>query len=1335
MIETFGSKRQWKSGIGAIDPPNEAGVKIAAKTLFRAAFPLTTGFRSYRITNTPKSVRGTFGVGGNCKSTKEGYVVRVPLIVLGLLTLAVTAFAQSDRGTITGTISDPAGAVIANATVEARNVATGAVYNGASSATGNYTLGQLPVGTYELSVAVPGFKKYVRTGLVVEVAGTLRIDAALQVGAASESVTVEAAAPLLKTESTDVSHNVATSTLDDLPILTLTGAAAAIGTATSLGNIRNPLASVALLPGARFGTDAVMRINGMPSNSQSINIEGQDATNGFFKQQNQLNQAGMDAIQEVAIQTSNFAAEYGQAGGGYFNYTMKSGTNQLHGTAYDYFVNEALNAGIPFTDAITANPNKAGQHVRNPLRQNDYGFTLGGPIRLPKIYNGHDRSFFFFNFEQFRQGAFISNTVGVVPTAKQRTGDFSAALNPAIACGGPDPAGQMVCLNQIFDPSTQRLVNGSPVRDPFPGNLIPLVRLDPTAKIIQDMIPQPNSPGLINYTAPGYSNFRHTTIPSIKIDHNLSERMKVSGYYSRIRTFSPQNNGFTQPYTATQPQNALSQTLRINWDYTATPALLLHFGAGLLRTSNPQESFKYDQTALFPQGLPFNASYFPYMAGMVSALGGGWNGGGGYPAVTNTNVAFSLTPEAYDTKPTFNASATWVKGNHTYKLGATALFEGIQSVNASRANGQFGFLQQQTADPWQFGQPFSNTASSGFGYASFFLGVANNVALAQVAHPRLGTHAYALYIQDSWKVTRKLTFDYGLRWDYAILWREEYGRMQSAAFDKPNPLIGGRIGTVIYEATCKCNFSSAYPYAIGPRLGAAYQITPKTVFRAGGAISYASVSDQAGLNSSAGDFYNVQAPAYGAAAGLLKDGNPYGVGNRFGNTPVSWPDYRPLYPFPAAPGVIPPSSPFVSIAPNAGRLPRTFQWSIGLQRELSSNLAVEASYVGNRGAWWVSPLLAGLNYNALTPETLKSQYGLDVTNRADTQLLNTPINSPAVLARFPSLANPNNVYPGFPATQPLKQALRPYPQWNGIPPFLGPPMGDTWYDALQVKLIKRFSHGLSAQVAYSFQKELTNGTNSNTSYVTPSAPLINDVFNKDLNKQISGFSQPHVLIFAFNYTTPKLQASGSAFKALSWVVRDWTYSGVLRYSSGQILQTAPSANNLLDNLARGPSNNPAIWGGGYTFMNRVQGQPLFLVDPNSRFDPTKQLVLNPAAWTEPAYGTFGASAPYFNDFRWQRQPSESMAFGRIFRIKERATVSIRAEFQNIFNRTFYSLPSIFTTGVTTTTPTGRANSLSGTTGLLSSGFGYVNWVNGGTFSNTGIGPAPRSGQIVARFQF
>src|SRR5580658_2806775 len=417
-------------------------------------------------------------------------------VSLLLCLLSVAAFAQSDRGTITGTVSDPTGAIIAGAAVEARNVATDALYPVASSNTGNYTIAQLPAGAYDVTVTVMGFKKFIRTGLTVEVAGTIRVDAALEVGAATESVTITEAAPLLKTEGGEVSHNVSTETLDELPILTLTGAAASIGTANSLGNIRNPLSAVELLPGARISTDAILRVNGMPSNSQSINIEGQDATNGFFKQQNQVNQAGMEAIQEVAIQTSNFAAEYGQAGGGYFNYTMKSGSNQLHGSGYDYFVNEALNAGTPFTDAGTINPSKEGQHIRNPLRQNDYGFTLGGPVRIPKIYNGHDKTFFFFNFEQFRQSSFTSNSQSIVPTAAQRAGNFGAALS---ATCNQDANGVNICLNEIFNPASQFTENGIQERTPFPNNTVPTSMMDPVALAIQNMIPAANQAGLTNY--------------------------------------------------------------------------------------------------------------------------------------------------------------------------------------------------------------------------------------------------------------------------------------------------------------------------------------------------------------------------------------------------------------------------------------------------------------------------------------------------------------------------------------------------------------------------------------------------------------------------------------------------------------------------------------------------------------------------------------------------------------------------------------------------------------------------------------------------------------------
>src|SRR5579871_2630766 len=1251
-----------------------------------------------------------------------------------LLVVSFSSFAQTDRGTITGTVTDPAGAVIAGASVEARNDATGAVYQAASSATGNYTVAQLPVGTYNLTVSAPGFRQLVRAGLVVEVAATLRVDALMQVGAATESVTVTGAAPLLQTETTEVSYHVASSSLNDIPVLTLAGAGNNASSnyfnpnAGALGNVRHPLSSVNLLPGTNFTTDNVLQVNGMPSSSMSINVEGMDASNGLARQLTQMTQPSTDAIQEMAVQTSNYAAEFGQAGGGYFNYTMKSGTNQLHGSGYDYFVNEALNAGLPFRDAAGVNPAKAGQHVRNPVRQNDFGFTLGGPIRIPKIYNGHDRTFFFFSFEQFRQSIFTTNTIATVPTTAFRQGNFSSALQPNVKCGGPDPLGQAVCLNEIFDPTTLTSVNGSPVEMPFPNNQVPASRIDPTAQIIQNMFPLPNqqsASGLNNYLAPGYGNFRHTTIPSLKIDHNLSTKMKLSAFYSATRTESPETNGFTQPWTDILPQDILSQTVRLNFDDTLTPTLLLHVGAGVMYTSFPLHTPTYNQATnqLFPQGSPFPANYFPYISGLYSGFGGGFS-----PTMGNNLYEGS---SEYEVKPTFNTSLTWVKGNHTYKFGAEAVFDGLPTNGESGAQGLIGFGQTQTADPWQQSQSFASTASSGYGYASFLLGLTNSISAAAPADSRIGRHSYSLYLQDSWKVTRKLTLELGLRWDYQNLWTEEHGRMQSAAFNLPDPQIGGRLGGIEYGATCHCSLSSAYPFSIGPHLGVAYQITPKTVFRAGGAMSYGAGSDNEQLNLIFQDRAPVGSPGYGLPSGLLKYGDPYGVGNIYGNPVLTWPNsflQTDYFPAPTASGLTNPGSPFVSIARNAGRLPRVFQWSAGLQREITNNLVVEAAYVGNRGAWWVAPYLAGFpNDNQLTPQFLLSQWGLNVASPTDHALLNDALNSAPVQARFPgafpitTLPNgaqvANSVYQGFPATQSLKNALRPYPQWGWIPPFLGPPMGRTWYDSLQVKVTQRFSHGLSLAAAYTWEKELALGLNSNTSYITPNPPLINDVFNLYQNKELSAFDLPQSLTVSFSYFTPRIPgASSTSMKALSWVVRDWTYSGVLRYQNGFLLPVPPSNNLLgsdLDTQA------------GSTYYNRVPGQPFFLINPNSHFDPTQQLVFNPAAWVDAPLGQWGTSAPYYNNYRWQRQPSESMGFGRVFRMSEgKYALQVRAEFNNIFNRLFYSMPSRNSPA----TPTAHGNAYDGVTGLLSGGFGYASWFNG-------AGAQPRSGQIIARFQF
>src|SRR5579862_1242465 len=340
--------------------------------------------------------------------------------------LAIAAFGQTNIGSITGTISDPAGAVVPGAKIEVKNADTNAVYQGGTSATGNFVI-PVPVGKYTLTVTVTGFKKYVRENLIVTVATDTRQDVKLEVGAVSETVTVSEQAPLLKTESGEISHNVTMDDANNLPVLTLGGGQSFFS--NGFGNIRDPLAVSQLLPGVVYSTDNGISVNGLPASTEAIRIEGQDATNGMWNQITQINQSGVDAIQEVSIQTSNFAAEFGQAAGGYFNYTMKSGTNQYHGSAYEYFVNEAFNAGLPFTNAGTTNALKDGQQIRPVERKNDFGGTIGGPIDIPKVYNGHDKTFFFFNFERYVENKSFTN-LETVPTAAYRTGNFSSTAIP-----------------------------------------------------------------------------------------------------------------------------------------------------------------------------------------------------------------------------------------------------------------------------------------------------------------------------------------------------------------------------------------------------------------------------------------------------------------------------------------------------------------------------------------------------------------------------------------------------------------------------------------------------------------------------------------------------------------------------------------------------------------------------------------------------------------------------------------------------------------------------------------------------------------------------------------
>jgi hypothetical protein len=853
------------------------------------------------------------------------------LLVTSFLFVLV-AFAQSDRGTITGTISDPAGAVIASAPIQARNVETGVSYDTQSSTTGNYTVQQLPVGTYEISVAVQGFKKYTRAGLVVGVAQILRVDIPLEVGATSESVTVTEAAPLLKTESGELSHTVNLGQLTELPLFPATG------------GLRNPYKLLDLIPGTytQNGSSNI-RVNGSPNNTAAYRVEGQDATDGQLPSFPTQNQSSVDAIQEVAIQTSNFAAEYGQVGGGVINFTMRSGTNQFHGSGYEYLVNEFLNAGQPFTD------DGSGHLLRPRNRRNDYGYTIGGPVWIPKVYDGRNKSFFFISWEQYKVTLNNSNDPKTVPTTAYRAGDFSGAIITSKLIGADPVTGAPMYQGMIYDPATTRTVNGVSVRSQFPNNKITdPTKFDPIAIKLQNLIPLPigaNAGALINNFINPYPSSDKRHIPSIKADQSIGVKAKITFFWQKSHqdtiggTGLQQGDGLPGHLTTSLASFVQSPTYRLNFDYTLTPTLLLHLGGGYHATYFGTPSLTADGKTVSTQapydaekelglkGLQLHQLLPRFASASDVTLGGMKDFGETSPYVLPGQQA-----------PTYVAGLTWVKANHTYKAGSEFRTEGYRAPSLG-SDGTYTFAADQT------GQPFQSTTVGGVNlgnpYASFLLGQVKSVSLTGPTAARLGKKQFGAFIQDSWKVTRKLTLDYGIRYDYSTYLKEQYGRAPDFSLTAIHPLAQIP-GASIYEGSgpkeCNCSFASNYPWAFAPRFGAAYQIDSKTVFRVGFGIVYGGTAQNngaaAGVANAAG---SGTTGTFGNSITTLAAGYP----SQF--NPRPYPTYDPAF-FPTAFPVPGPSP--TNYDRGAGRPPRQHKCNIGLQREIMRDLVFEDAYSG-----------------------------------------------------------------------------------------------------------------------------------------------------------------------------------------------------------------------------------------------------------------------------------------------------------------------------------------------------------------------------------------------------
>jgi hypothetical protein len=1237
-------------------------------------------------------------------------------LIATLVFSSAIGFGQTGLATVTGTIYDATGAVVVNAPVTIRNLENGQVFKGASTEAGNYTISQLPVSDYDLTVTVTGFKTFAHTKFHLAAGQIMREDVTLEVGASSESVTVTADSSMLKTESSVVSQNVTLSQLNNLPVLS-------VG-ATNSG-FRDPFSAARIVPGLRYtggGPATTLVVNGTPANTFNALLDGATTTPlGAFNVGAQMQtQPSVDAIEEVAIQTSNFAAEYGTGGGAVITMVTKSGTNQYHGGVYDYAVNEVLNAHQPYTGN------------RNRVRQHDWGYTVGGPVWLPGLYDGKNKTFFFWSYEQFRNNQFNQTNNLTVPIPAYRAGDFSNLIlqenrlvtrsQGGVSVPVVDGLGRNIQSGTIFDPATTRPgPDGKSIRDPFLNNKIDPARFDDISKKVLALVPLPLGPNSAvqagnNYQGT-YDASRRSSIPSIKFDHNLSPSQKLSFYYQDTHTKVPRTptgaDSFPLPITGAVASKSSGQTIRLNYDWTASATLLLHFGAAWNDQDFGTPADVRDYNALTELGLrgATRVAYFPRIQLQAEFAPTSTNLGG------MTNLGQWLPARRMERRPAGNVSANYVTGSHTVKLGAEYRLEKYPTIQdfsgGAGVNGVWQFFSNYTEQPWLNGVP-TNQGIDGFPFASFLLGGMSGNSLAAPVHYANHKSQTALYVQDTWKVTRKLTLDYGLRWDYGTYAHEQFGRNASLGLAIPNPSASGRLGALQYEATCKCQFADNYPYALGPRVGAAYQINSKTVLRAGFGIVYNATSVSAGTSAASASGPSL-AGNNGLITGLFKDGMPAGI------NPV-WPSFVPNQ-GQAVGNVI--GMPQLLDA-NAGRPARLFQWNIGLQREITRDLVVEASYVGNRGAWWTA---TGLNtLNALSLDRIRSLGFNNLTSLAESQLLSTTVasmlNNPTQRQTLAQRGISGLPYPNFQTTQTVRQSLVDYPQYTGNG-TAGSPLGKTWYDALQLSVTKRFSHGLQFNMNYTYSKSLD-------------LMSATDVFNPSTGKNLSGSDRPHVLRITSNYTVPSPRNTGIPVlsnRIVSAIVADWGLGISLNYESAAVIGRPTSAGGVPINLflGRGPGGAQLKKDANGEFMNpwsidwvdydgKHRTDPL---DINCHcFDITKNQVLNPAAWENVPDGQFAAQQNSIRNYRGQRTPQENMNLSRNFRLAKdgKVQLNVRVEFTNVFNRMQFPAIGGGTVDSFRRSPVGDPRA-----GLVSAGFGAM-------LPYTGTA-GQRSGLFVGRLTF
>lgn len=1120
--------------------------------------------RQFALTNSSVSCAATKGTPAGLLRFAALSLVALVLVVLAMM--PVRASAQlAGTATIEGTVTDSSGAVVAGADITAQNLATGTVTTRVSTGSGFYSLSPLEVGDYRVTVSAPGFEKLVRTDIHVDGMQVLALDLSLKVGAATATVTVSTAPPPLETEDATLGAAMENEVYQSLPL--------EMGGANGVSTDQRRVTDYAvLMPGVTNNeiknneSDEPMVVNGNASSSEMY-VEGIPLESASVSGDPRFiwPAFSVETIDQFQLKTTAYSAEY--QGLGVENFTMKRGTNQIHGSLFEVVRNTAFDsAGFIPAQYPSNYPNTAlaGKYYKAPEHMNEYGMTLGGPIWRNKI-------FLFGNYSGFRFITLTKPQSQTIPTPAELCGDFSTVT-------GGQP---------VYDPTTQTLNGTSYTRTQFNGptwtaaggcgsgpnanNVIPQAEISPVAKYLQKLMPAPTNSNATNNYIGSYPWGLDNWSTANRLDFDLSSKHSLSVILAAGRqglvgaAGSQTTDVLPLPYEYAKTYAPISYDGIFQDTYLISSNLVNQFKYGAAKYHSPDLNptygvADYAATAAGITGLPANGQApgsFPVVKFTGADAPAQWGPQTGY--VGNTD-AYTLLDNLQWVRGkhslTFGGQVEWMSYNYLYAIGGTT---GITLNYAVTETAQVS------------GASAAATSATGMPYASFLMGAVDSGSYTEYASNAQETGAryrpFAFYANDDWKLTPKLTVNAGLRWDSMPPMREVRNRFSFLNPTATNPVTGS-LGTLEFagSGTDGCNCTTpmhTYYGEFGPRLGLAYSLGNKTVIRAaygiyfahgggtsGGATSLPSTTMELGFaaapnptEANVGD----SLPAF-YLNNSNYNSNPAFSSTAFGSSTVAAPPvYNASYATYYSTAAVSPykvSSTLGYLDPYYGGRTPTFEgWSFGFQRLLTSNITATVSYVGNQGHFLLPTGAArGIWNNQLNPTYLS--------------LGSTVLGATATAANMPSGALP---YATFNSR--VSQALLPFPQYSGVSAQVDS-VGNSNYNALQLSIVQRLAFGLTFMLNYTYSKTIDDVGTFRTGYAIPSGILANSskAWPIDrIERSLSTQDQPQNLVVTSTYDLPFGKGHiGGGNAIVRNLVGGWRLSDIFTYVAGNPLAITSS---------------------------------------------------------------------------------------------------------------------------------------------------------------------------------